>query len=55
MLRAIQLLKFKIRWWRWFLAAPNEAKFEFYGYDQTVRDTICERWKSKEPKRVQEH
>jgi hypothetical protein len=49
-LAAFQTLKFKIRWWRWFLSMPNDAKLEFQGIDLEQRDILRERWKNSEPK-----
>jgi hypothetical protein len=48
--RATQTLFFKFRWWRWFLAKPNDSAMDFYGFDQPTRDILEQRWRTSEPK-----
>jgi hypothetical protein len=48
--RATQTLFFKFRWWRWFLARPNDSAMDFYGFDQYTRDILQQRWRTSEPK-----
>lgn len=43
-------LRFRIRWWRWFLGGPNIAELVLAGWDKESRRIIYERHEAKEPK-----
>ena len=41
-------LRFKIRWWRWFLTEYSVV--DVYMLDRDSRDIIFKRWQEREPK-----
>jgi hypothetical protein len=49
MREAAEFLRFKIRWWRWFLFPPNPTVMELSGFDEYTRDVLRERWRKDEP------
>jgi hypothetical protein len=47
--KAVAVIKFKIRWWRWFLFPPNQTVMELSGFDDYTHDILLERWRDNEP------
>lgn len=48
---AVKWLRFKIRWWRWFLFGMTPIWKQFdVGLDRDARDIIFRRWIESEPK-----
>jgi hypothetical protein len=43
-------LRFKLRWWRWFLGGPNIATLVLAGVDHESRKLIYDRHDAAEPR-----
>jgi hypothetical protein len=50
MWRLVEVLRFKLRWWRWFLNPPNKTVMDLSGFDHATREILRERWRNREPK-----
>jgi hypothetical protein len=45
----VKRLRFKVRWWRWFFAAPSRIQFGFKPESSTNWFIAHDRWMEKEP------